>query len=123
MRCLINYARARKGMAALRPHAWLTRKAHTKVQRVEACQEFSHTPCGVPNTLSGSRLVRFGEVIYASPTASRGTARAAMAGWLSSPPHRRALLTPSYRWVGVGVSKAATLNGRRTWIWAATLGV
>ncbi len=122
LRCLVNYARTRVGAQALRTNPWLTRTATTKVRRVESCQEFSHTPCRIPNTLSGSPFTRFGEVIYAGRTAQQGTPRATLAAWLASPPHRRSLLNRSYRALGVGLSTTARLNGDRAWIWAVNLG-
>ncbi len=122
MHCLVNYARARVGAPPVRPNAWLRNKALAKVRRVQSCQEFSHTPCGVRNTLAGSGLSRLGEVIYAGRTAEGGTPRATMAAWLASAPHRRSLLNPSYRAMGVGHVGQATLYGSPAWIWAANLG-
>lgn len=123
LHCLVNYARARTGAPALRPNAWLIRTANGKVTRVRKCQQFSHTPCGIPNTLAGSGLSRLGEVIYAGRTAQRGTPRATMAAWLASPPHRGSVLNRAYRVIGIGHARQAPLNGSSAWVWVANLGV
>jgi uncharacterized protein YkwD len=53
------------------------------------------------------RLRRTGEAI-----AFAGTARALVKAWMASPPHRRLLLSRSFRVIGVGVARGSYQSSR-----------
>ena len=104
---LVNEARAKQGLAALRMDAELTRAAC--VRGAELLQKFSHTrPDGSRwSTVSGSA---FAENI------ARGqrTAEKVMAAWMSSGDgHRENILRPSYGSIGICVFNH---NGVMYWV-------
>ena len=112
--CLVNAERTRRGMRAVRRDGDLgqaaRRLAHDMVRR----NYFAHvTPGG--STL-GDRLRdagygsgqswRAGEALGWG-TGGRATPNALVDEWLASPPHRRILLDPGYRELGVGIAPGA----------------
>ena len=113
MRCLVNTARRRAGLSTLRTDRVLERAASIKASRIEACGQFTHTPCGAPFTASfraaGWRGETMGENI-AYGQSYLGTPRAIFEAWLASPDHRANLLRPSFRRHGLAV-RTANLPG------------
>jgi hypothetical protein len=63
--CLVNWARAQDRRSRLVPRSALQIAAALKGERVAACGQFSHTPCGTAVTsavqASGYRYATFGE--------------------------------------------------------------
>jgi uncharacterized protein YkwD len=119
MRCLINYARAKRGRAALRFDRTLQRTAALKMEQILACGEFSHTPCGQSFK---SVFVRsgFGKNASASSVGenlawgsrSLGDPRAILRAWLNSPEHRENLFNPNWRLQAVAVKRLDSWQGR-----------
>jgi uncharacterized protein YkwD len=129
MRCMINHARRAAGVTPLlRPSGRLAKAARRKAADIVRCSDFSHTACGraMAARMRGAGYTqgrfRVGENI-AWGSGSRGTVRSIMRGWLSSPPHRRNLLSPRFRDHGVGL-RIATFDGvRGAAVWTHELGV
>jgi uncharacterized protein YkwD len=126
--CELNRVRGRHGLAPVRPDPRLGRMAARYARAMVARHFFSHVSPGGA-TLSdrlraaGYRGRAAGEVLawgqgrLASPAA-------AVRSWLRSPPHRRVLLTRSYRDVGVGIALGSPFGGsmRSSATYAANLG-
>jgi uncharacterized protein YkwD len=128
MRCLVNYARRRRGLAPLRASAALDRAALSRAVAIRSCNDFSHTPCGQGFLLvyvrSGYRTVtgQVGENI-AYGEDYLGSARSSMAQWLVSPGHRENLFDRGWREVGVAMVKAARLfGGFNVEVWVVNFG-
>ena len=113
--CEVNRVRRRHGLAPVSADARLIRMARGFARTMVARRFFSHVGPGGA-TLSARRraagyrgraigeVLAWGEGRYASP-------RAAVRSWLRSPPHRRVLLSPSYRDVGVGIALGSPFGG------------
>lgn len=106
----INAARADHGRLPLRRSAVLTRPAHQQSAFVARTGEMAHEgPDGSPFYV---RLYRagfprskaVGETIGIVTGCSTSASAQIVQMWLDSPPHRRILLSPRYRVVGVGVA-------------------
>lgn len=109
---LLNAARARYDAPPLRPDPRLARAARRHSRDMVAYRYFAH------DSRSGARFSariarvgwmrsrtrwRVGETL-AWGTGRAASPRAVLAAWLRSPGHRRVLLRPGYRVVGVGVA-------------------
>ena len=124
--CLVNWARAQDQRSRLVPRSALQVAAALKGERVAACGQFSHTPCGTAVTsavqASGYRYAIFGENLYAG-TWGRVTARDVVLAWLESPPHRANLLNPQFHDLGAAAVRAnGLLGGSTAVVWTATFG-
>jgi uncharacterized protein YkwD len=124
--CLINHAREQVRRARLAKSSSLARAAELKGEKVAACGEFSHTPCGSdlvgPLRASGYPYASFGENLYVGP---RGgvTPRDVVAAWMSSPPHRANILRPYFRDVGAtSVPAQGIMGAGPEVVWVATFG-
>ena len=112
--CLTAEARSRAHRTALRGSSALKRSAALKVDSIERCGAFSHTPCGAK---MGSPMRRTG---YARGCYSVGenlawvnvgaTPRQVVEAWLASDEHRANLLDAHFRDTGVA-SRVVTLAG------------
>lgn len=118
--CLINRARARRGLPRLRINPKLSRAARRHTRDMVRRNYFSHySPRGgdiVARTrrtgyLSGHFSWIVGENI-AWGSGSRATPRSVVHAWLRSPGHRRNILNPRYRELGIGVVAAAPAHTR-----------
>ena len=128
MLCLVNYARARSGVAPLRLVETLNLAGQAKLQADLSCDEFSHSPCGRPFKsvfalyLAGASSYRIGENL-AWGTGHYGTPRQTLNHWLLSPEHRANLLTPQFRDLGVGYLRDQSFQGLRGAIlWSQEFG-
>ena len=105
----MNRVRAQHGLAPLRFDASLQRAARAHTRSMVSRNVFTHGDFA-------SRMRRFGargpflaeNLAWGSGSAS--TPRALVQMWLNSPPHRRNLLRPGFRRVGVG-AMMATFSG------------
>ena len=124
--CLVNWARAQDRRSRLVPRSALEVAAALKGERVAACGQFSHTPCGTAVTsavqASGYRYATFGENLYAG-TWGHVSARDVVLAWLESPPHRANLLDPRFHDLGAAAVRAnGLLGGSDAVVWTATFG-
>jgi uncharacterized protein YkwD len=109
--CLINAERHGRGLAPLRLSRPLSDAARRHSADMVRRRYFSHTAPGGSGLLQRIRRSgylhsagrwRVGENL-AWGTPGRSSPRATVRAWMDSPPHRRAILTPSYRDAGIGV--------------------
>jgi len=113
--CLLNYARERKGLAAL-PHwertsAWSALKASD----IARCEDFSHTPCGEPfarHARGAGFTGGLGENIAMS-TGVYMTPLDAVDGWLNSEHHRENLFRREWERQGIAVLHLDEFDARR----------
>jgi uncharacterized protein YkwD len=123
--CLLNWARARRGLPNLPESAALSRAALLKAQDIYRCQDFDHGACGKePNAVA--RDVGYegawGENLYAGPHAF-GAPRVATDRWLNSDGHRENLFRTQWDEQGVAAVQAATFEGQRdVTIWVSHFG-
>jgi uncharacterized protein YkwD len=127
MLCLTNYARAQNGLALLKPAAALQLAGRDKLAADVSCSEFSHTPCSKPFTavfagyLAGARGYDVGENI-AWGSGDLGTARETMTDWLHSAEHRKNILTPAFRELGIGYLPNQSFQGYDATLWSQEFG-
>jgi uncharacterized protein YkwD len=124
MRCLVNQARAQRGLDPLTASASLARAAAHKSADVLRCDEFSHEACGRDFTHWIERTdydgCRLGEnLAYGSGSAA--TPESIFRSWMESPDHRRNILGP-YGEIGIGL-QVGTLEGKRgAHVWTQHFG-
>jgi uncharacterized protein YkwD len=100
----VNAVRRFAGLGRLRPDERLARAADEASAAILRVDVFSHAPDGRPMATRvrrrlAARLV--GETIAWAAPGVRARASAVVGQWLSSPPHRAALLDRRFRRVGV----------------------
>jgi uncharacterized protein YkwD len=127
MACLVAYARRRALVPAVRPDARLRLSASIKAQRVFACNDYSHTPCGdspaVPFHQAHYLPGADAEECLAQQDAGRDTARETMHDWLLSPTgHGQAIINPAHRDFGLAW-RSGELDGETVGLWVLHLGV
>ncbi|GIU95323.1 MAG: hypothetical protein KatS3mg012_1780 [Gaiellaceae bacterium] len=130
----LNRVRSARGLTPLRVAAGLRAAAfaHSETMVVEGF--FSHTrPDGTPfherirrfYTRRGWSSWSVGETLYAASGTQH--ARAIVASWLASPPHREIILAPGWRDAGIGVayrsSAPGVFGGRETLVVTAAFGI
>ena len=124
--CLINWARRQDRRVKLSPSSSLRTAAGLKGQKVAACGQLSHTPCGTnligPLKASGYRYASFGENLYVGAWGVV-SARDVVSAWLNSAGHRENVLRPYFRDVGVSFVRArGIVNAGPEVVWVATFG-
>ena len=111
----INAIRAQNGLRKLRRHRGLARAADEKALEVATTKVLSHSsPDGTSMDQRVRKYVRatqVGETLGYVPARSK-QAKRIVDGWMASPGHRAALLSPSFRRVGVGRRKADLGSGK-----------
>lgn len=102
--CLINHARARRGLPALYQQRQLDAAAQGHSHAMVAHDFFSHE--GIRGSNPGARISAtgfdwgaYGETISTGYSSAWGAVR----GWLASTEHCQILLSPLYRFVGIGI--------------------
>lgn len=128
LRCLINQARAERGLAPVRASRLLTRSARLRGTAIARCRQFSHTPCGQSFGVV-FRSVGYTRGSYAVGenlawgTGAHGSPELTVNRWLASPGHRRVLLSARWRELGAFVLGADNLfaPGQNT-LWVAQFG-
>jgi uncharacterized protein YkwD len=118
--CLINAERHRRGLPSVRLNPRLSAAARGHSRDMVRRHYFSHTtPQGSSfvqrirrsGYLGASRRSYVGENL-AWGRGGRGSAQAIVRAWMKSPPHRKAIPTPSYRDVGIGVGVGVPTSHR-----------
>jgi hypothetical protein len=128
MRCLIGWARSHAGLRMLRDSRLLDRSSLLRAASIRRCQNFSHTACGESFVSVFARVRYFrgratvGENL-AWGSGPGGSARATLAAWLASAPHRENLLTRGWRDEGLNLVRAASLFGApQVTVWVLQFG-
>jgi uncharacterized protein YkwD len=102
----INAERARHGLRPLRPAPSLRRVAGAHARYMARVRRLRHTSADGTSATRRIRrathLRRTGEAI-----AFAASARALVRAWMASPPHRRLLLSRSFRVIGIGVARGS----------------
>jgi uncharacterized protein YkwD len=112
--CLMNRERRKRGRRGLRADRRLQRAAYRHARDMVARAYFSHVSRG--GRTPAQRVSRTGYIRGGSwrvgeniawGAGSRGTPRAIVNSWMRSPGHRRNVLNPRFRAVGVGAARGA----------------
>ena len=114
---LINQAREAKGLKPVRLDTRLWRAARHHTRDMLRRQYFAHGATSdrlaryVGSGVIGETLA-WGSGTYASPAST-------VDSWLHSPPHRRILLDPDFRYIGIGSRSGAFQGERRARVYTA----
>lgn len=110
--CLVNYARERRGVRPLVLSRVLSRTAASKARDIVRCRDFSHQACG-KRTFQAAANVGYrgslGENLYVAEGA-RAAPRPALDAWLNSTRHRKNLLAPKWRSIGIALHGGADVE-------------
>jgi uncharacterized protein YkwD len=113
IRLRIDAVRQSHGLRSLRAAPGLGRSARLHAHAMAARGFFSHD--STDGASAGDRIRRYyagswvGEtLLWRSPGV---TAQQVVAMWMASPPHRRVLLLPAFRDIGIGVVRASAAPG------------
>jgi uncharacterized protein YkwD len=121
VRCILNGRRARIGLPPLRYNRCLDRSAERHARDMVQRRYFAHSSRGglslaqrvrLAGYVAGARGWLLGENL-AWGAGRRGSAHAAVRGWLHSPPHRRNIYTGGFRDIGVAAVRGAPVKGAR----------
>jgi len=128
MQCLVNQTRAAHGLPAVRLSPALLRSATLRANAIVRCRQFSHTPCGQSFAsvfravgYAGGRFAVGENIAWGS--GSLGSAEHALSRWLTSPAHRRVLLSRTWRELGVSaVAVTGVFAPGANTVWVAQFG-
>ena len=113
--CLINAERARAGVSRLRRNGALARAAERHARDMTRRDYFAHVSPSGATPLARAIRAGYGAATLAENlafgTGSWGTPAGAVAQWLDSPGHRRAMLSPAVRELGVGAVSGSPMAG------------
>jgi uncharacterized protein YkwD len=123
--CLVNFARAQRGLRELRIATILNGASARKAQAILHCRRFAHNPCGGDWTTSvrstgydGS----FGENLYLA-TGLFAAPRPTVDAWLNSAPHRANLFAARWREQGLALVVIPQLgDAQNVVVWVNVLG-
>jgi uncharacterized protein YkwD len=124
--CLTARARHRAHRVALRGADALRRSAALKVDSIESCGTFSHTPCGTRMTAPMRRTgyargcFAIGENLAWVDVGM--TPRQVVKAWLRSPAHRANLLDARFRDTGVASRVVTLADAGRVELWVQHFG-
>ena len=125
MVCLVNYARARRGLRPVDPIGLLDRSALAKANKIVRCTDFDHNACGedaAADARGAGYEGAWGENLYIAE-GRYGSPRVALDGWLNSPEHRANLFTPDWRTAGIAVEKVDRFGSdRNVTLWVNQFG-
>jgi uncharacterized protein YkwD len=127
MICMHRWARRQEHLSSLRVSKRLRASSARKARDIRHCDQFSHYACG-RNAFYWEQRVgffrgRFGAgenlaLTYGEDTSPHGT----MELWLQSPEHRRVLLSPRFRDVGMTLMAGDFDGNVGAHIWVAQFG-
>jgi len=125
MRCLLDWARRERGLAALPQSAILNHSAALKAAAIVRCDDFSHTPCRSDfraTFLAAGWTGSAGENIAWGPSLA-GSPRVLVDGWLHSDGHRENLFQPMWRTQGLSLLRSDGFLGKeRAAVWVHQFG-
>jgi uncharacterized protein YkwD len=123
--CLINFARARRGVAALPVSSTLSQTAQLKGEEIQRCRVFAHAPCGGDPgdvTVAVGYHGAFGENLYIAD-GRFAAPRVAVDQWLNSSGHRENLFSPRWRVQSVYVARLPAFREyRNASLWVSHFG-
>jgi uncharacterized protein YkwD len=110
--CLINLERTSRGLPVLTASSQLDRSAQRWTNQLVSHHEFTHgTDFAERISATGFHWSQAGENIatgYPTPAS-------VVAGWMASTGHCENILAPTFRYVGTGVNRGATVVSPGTW--------
>jgi uncharacterized protein YkwD len=112
----LNEVRQANGLPALRASASLHRSSTRYAQHMIDTDYFGHQS----RIAVSSRFGRAGETLELHAGWNADPART-IDEWMHSPSHRAVLLSPSFRWVGMGVARGR-MGSRLVTVWVAHVG-
>ena len=130
MSCLVNYARAARGLAPVVPAGELVSSAAEKARQIVVCGGFDHDPCHVGADLvfrrsgygRGFAGVADGENI-ALMSSESASPRVILNAWLNSPEHRENLFRADWTEEGVALLDEATVGDQEgVTVWVSHFG-
>jgi uncharacterized protein YkwD len=112
----LNKIRQAHGLKELRPSLSLHRSSTRYARHMVDSGYFGHAS----RIAVSSRFSRVGETLelHSGWAPEPGLA---MKGWMNSPTHRDLLLSPTFKWVGMGIARGTNSKGQYT-VWVAHLG-
>ena len=131
MSCVVNWARIKRGLKPLRLNAELVSAGKLKLSENIRCNDFSHTPCGMPFLSVFERSGYLAPSVHpqvvgenlAYGQGNTGSPRAVIAAWLSSPEHRANLFNPIWTDMGIAYEAPSRFLGHdRVRLWANEFG-
>jgi uncharacterized protein YkwD len=118
MLCLVNYARARRGLAGMATAVPLSTAAALKARQIAECGRFDHDPCGMgANAVFDTAQYKAGAIRWgtgenlAMASVQIASPRRILNGWLESEDHRENLFGADWREQGVALLPGVTLEG------------
>lgn len=125
MRCLVNRARANRGLDPLAAPSSLAWAAGRKSADILRCDEFSHEACGRDSEYWVKRSGYDGcageNIAYASGSAA--TPRYIFRLWMNSQGHRENILRPTYDDIGIGLQIGELEGVRNAHVWTQSFGI
>jgi len=130
MLCLVNYARAQRGLQPVATAVPLSTAAALKARQIAQCDRFDHDPCGTGSDVVfdlakykvGASRWGTGENL-AMASVQIASPRHILNGWLESDGHRETLFRPDWREQGVALLPGVTLEGHLDInIWVSDFG-
>jgi uncharacterized protein YkwD len=130
MLCLVNYARARRGLQPVATAVPLATAAALKARQIAECGRFDHDPCGTGSTavFDASQYKRGAAEWGTGENLAMASARIAsprhiVNGWLESDSHRETLFGEDWREQGVALLTGVTLEGHADiHVWVSDFG-
>jgi uncharacterized protein YkwD len=112
----LNDTRRASGLPALRVSGDLSRSSGAYARRMLRLDFFGHGP-----TIDVAGRFRSAGETLAWHSGWKAHPRKTIARWMASPGHRAILMSPGFRWVGVGVARGR-LGGKVATTWVAHVG-
>lgn len=125
MYCGINVVRRAYGLGPVRGSGPLNRSSVLKANAVRRCG-FSHTPCGMPFSITFRRAGYLPAREFAENLAwgqgELGSPLHTLGQWLRSPSHRANLLARRWRDLGIAVERGTMFGRGGVSLWVLQLG-
>lgn len=125
MRCLLDWARMKRGLPSLPMNAALVRSSELKAASIARCNDFTHTPCGTRFRAtfeaagwqgSSGENIAWGSSLARSP-------RVLADGWLHSDGHRENLFRAEWSAQGLALLRSDRFQGKsNAAIWVHQFG-
>jgi uncharacterized protein YkwD len=123
--CLVNFARARRGLRGLAVASILNGASARKGRAILRCGRFAHNPCGgdwTASVRSTGYSGAFGENLYLA-SGPFAAPRVAVDAWLNSAPHRENLFRANWREQGLALVFLPRFGGSvHVSVWVNVLG-